>query len=475
MNGPIRRVTAVVMVMFLALMVNLSVSYVVRTPSLTTDPNNRRVRDAQFGSDRGDILVGTTAVATSTPVDDRFGMQRRYTNGELYAPVTGYYTFLYGASGLEQSYSPQLSGTSDAQFLQRLVDLATGSRPTGANVETTLDAGAQRAAAQALGGRAGAVVALDYSTGAIQALVTSPTYDPNELATHDLNASTSAWERLTTDADRPMTNRAVREVYPPGSTFKLVVAAAALDAGRTADSTLDAPASLTLPGSTAVLNNAGACGGTEISLAQALRTSCNTAFATLGMELGDDALREQAAKFGFGATQLPDLAGVASRFPADPDRAQTAMSSIGQFEVAASPLQMAMVAAGIANNGVVMEPYVVGRVRADDLSVLSSRSPRQLSTAMTAANARSLQEMMVGVVEGGTGQRARIPGVRVGGKTGTAHSDKRRAPYAWFVAWADDPSVAVAVFVQDAGVDGSEVSGGRFAAPVAKAVIEALR
>jgi peptidoglycan glycosyltransferase len=264
-------------------------------------------------------------------------------------------------------------------------------------------------------------------------------------------------------------------VYPPGSTFKLVVAAAALDAGRTADSTLDAPASLTLPGSTAVLNNAGACGGTEISLAQALRTSCNTAFATLGMELGDDALREQAAKFGFGATQLPDLAGVASRFPADPDRAQTAMSSIGQFEVAASPLQMAMVAAGIANNGVVMEPYVVGRVRADDLSVLSSRSPRQLSTAMTAANARSLQEMMVGVVEGGTGQRARIPGVRVGGKTGTAHSDKRRAPYAWFVAWADDPSVAVAVFVQDAGVDGSEVSGGRFAAPVAKAVIEALR
>jgi len=474
-NGPIRRVTAVVMVMFLALMVNLSVSYVVRTPSLTTDPNNRRVRDAQFGSDRGDILVGTTAVATSTPVDDRFGMQRRYTNGELYAPVTGYYTFLYGASGLEQSYSPQLSGTSDAQFLQRLVDLATGSRPTGANVETTLDAGAQRAAAQALGGRAGAVVALDYSTGAIQALVTSPTYDPNELATHDLNASTSAWERLTTDADRPMTNRAVREVYPPGSTFKLVVAAAALDAGRTADSTLDAPASLTLPGSTAVLNNAGACGGTEISLAQALRTSCNTAFATLGMELGDDALREQAAKFGFGATQLPDLAGVASRFPADPDRAQTAMSSIGQFEVAASPLQMAMVAAGIANNGVVMEPYVVGRVRADDLSVLSSRSPRQLSTAMTAANARSLQEMMVGVVEGGTGQRARIPGVRVGGKTGTAHSDKRRAPYAWFVAWADDPSVAVAVFVQDAGVDGSEVSGGRFAAPVAKAVIEALR
>lgn len=475
MNGPIRRVSAVVMVMFLALMVNLSVSYVVRTPSLTTDPNNRRVRDAQFGSDRGDILVGTTAVASSTPVDDRFGMQRRYADGDLYAPVTGYYTFLYGASGLEQSYSPQLSGTSDAQFLQRLVDLATGSQPKGANVETTLDAAAQRAAAQALGNRAGAVVALDYTTGAIKALVTSPSYDPNDLATHDLAASETAWNRLTTDADRPMANRAAREVYPPGSTFKLVVAAAALDAGRTADSTLDAPASLTLPGSTAVLNNAGSCGGTEITLAQALRTSCNTAFATLGMDLGDDALREQARKFGFGATQLPELSGVASRFPADPDRAQTAMSSIGQFEVAASPLQMAMVAAGIANNGVVMEPYVVGRVRADDLTVLSNRAPRQLSTAMTTANARALQEMMVGVVEGGTGQRARIPGVRVGGKTGTAHSDKRRAPYAWFVAWADDPSVAVAVFVQDAGVDGSEVSGGRYAAPVAKAVIEALR
>ena len=475
MNGPIRRVSAVVMVMFLALMVNLSVSYVVRTPSLTTDPNNRRVRDAQFGSDRGDILVGTTAVARSTPVDDRFGMQREYTRGSLYAPVTGYYTFVFGASGLEQSYSPQLSGTSDSQFLQRLVDLATGSQPKGANVETTLDANAQRAAAEALGNRAGAVVALDHATGAVLALVTSPSFDPNEVATHDLDAAEAAWDRLNADPDRPMANRAVKEVYPPGSTFKLVVSAAALDAGRTSSSMLDAPASITLPGSTAVLGNAGSCGATEITLAQALTTSCNTAFANLGMDLGDEALREQAEKFGFGATQLPELSGVASRFPSDPDRAQTAMSSIGQFEVAASPLQMAMVAAGIANNGIVMEPYVVERVRADDLSVLSSRSPRQLSTAMTTANARALQDMMVNVVDNGTGQRARIAGVRVGGKTGTAHSDKRRAPYAWFVAWADDPSVAVAVFVQDAGVDGSEVSGGRYAAPIAKAVIEALR
>ena len=229
MNGPIRRVSVVIMLMFLALMVNASYAYVFRTQSLNNDPANRRVRDAEFGTDRGDILVGNTPIVTSTPVDDRFGFQRSYLQAELYAPVTGYYSFLLGGSGLERYYSSQLAGTSDVQFLQNIVDLATGKRPQGASLETTLDARAQQAAANALGDRPGAVVALDYSTGAVLAMVTSPTYDPNRLASHDIAATQEAWTALNDDPAKPLVNRAAREVYAPGSTFKLVVSAAALD------------------------------------------------------------------------------------------------------------------------------------------------------------------------------------------------------------------------------------------------------
>ncbi|HHU38304.1 MAG TPA: penicillin-binding protein 2 [Propionibacterium sp.] len=477
MNGPIRRVSVVVMVMFLALMVNASYSYVFRTQSLNNDPANRRVRDAEFGTDRGDILVGNTPIVASTPVDDRFGFQRTYEQGRLYAPVTGYYSFLYGGAGLERHYSSELAGTSDVQFLQNIVDLATGKRPQGASLETTLDARAQQAAAQALGDRPGAVIALDWETGAVLAMVTSPTYDPNDLASHDLRATEESWKALNDDPGRPLANRAVREVYPPGSTFKLVVSAAALESGMTPDTVVSSPASLTLPNSSFQMTYN--CGGEEISLRQALQVSCNTAYALIGDQLGDDKLRDQAQKFGFGATQLPELGGVASRFPDDPDRAQTMLSSIGGFDVAASPLQMAMVAAGIANDGVVMAPHLVSHVRGADLNVISTTRPRPLSTAMSAPNARALQDMMVSVVENGTGRRAQIPGVRVGGKTGTALTSSGggggRAPYAWFVAFAEEPKIAVAAFVQDAGVDGSEVTGGRYAAPIAQAVIEAVR
>ncbi len=478
MNGPIRRVSLVVMLMFLALVVNLSYANVFRTDSLNADPANRRVRDAQFGVDRGDILVGNTPVATSVPVDTRFSFQRTYASGELYASVTGFYSFLFGGTGLEQYYSAKLTGTDDSQFLQNLVNSATGKRPQGDSLQTTLDAGAQRAAAQGLGNRPGAVVALDYRTGEIRALVSTPSFDPNQLSGHDLDATQAAWQQLTTDPARPMANRAVREIFPPGSTFKLVVAAAALESGMTPDTLVDSPSSLQLPGSTFEMT--GSCGGQQITLKQALRVSCNTAFANVGRQLGDDALRRQAQRFGFDSTQLAELSGVASRFPANPDPAQTMLSSIGGFDVAATPLQMAMVAAAIANDGVLMEPHLVSQTRGADLNVTSTRSPNQLALTMAPANARALQDMMVDVVENGTGRRAQISGVRVGGKTGTAltssgSESSGRAPYAWFVSFADDPHIAVAVFVQDAGVDGSEISGGRFAAPIAQAVIESMR
>lgn len=476
MNRSIRVVSVVVLGLFLALMLNATYGYVARNPDLLADPANRRVTEAEFGTDRGAIWAGSTAIATTKPVNDRFRFQRSYPEGPLYAAVTGHYSFIYKRSGLEQSQNGVLSGTSTNQLMQRLVDLATGTRPQGASVLTTLDPRAQRAAAEALGDRPGAVVVLDYGTGAVRALVTSPTYDPNDLATHDLAASQAAWKRLEADPARPLANRATREIFPPGSTFKLVVSAAALASGLSPTSEVDAPESLTLPGTTRPLSNSGDCGGTRITLTQALTTSCNTAFAGLGMTLGADAVRTQAEKFGFGNPGvLPDLPAARSQFPAELTQAQLAQSSIGQFDVAATPLQMAMVAAGIANDGAVMQPYLVQEVRAADLTVLTRAQPQRLSQAMTSQDAQELQGMMVNVVAEGTGSRAQIPGVRIGGKTGTALTDGRTEPYAWFVAWADDPAVAVAVFVQDSGVDASDVSGGRIAAPIAKTVIEAMR
>lgn len=472
MNGPIRRVAVAAMAMFTVLMLNLSAGYLIRTESLNNRPENRRVTDARFAQDRGPIMVGNTPIALSEPVKDRFKFQRSYPKGKLYAPVTGYYSYLYGSSGLENSYSAQLAGVDDSQFLEQLINLATGATPEGASVETTLDAGAQRAAWDGLDGRKGAVVALDTSTGAVRALVTSPSYNPDRLATHDQKAAQAAWKELNADPDKPMANRATREIYPPGSTFKVVTAAAALASGMDPDTKLDATP-YKLPGSTVVIS--GNCGGDEITLTRALEVSCNPAFARLGVRLGADALRAQAEEFGFGDKFLNDIGSVASKFPEEPDDAQTAMSAIGAFEVAATPLQMAMVAAAAANDGVVMEPYIVERVVSADLRTISEASPRRHSTALNEAESADLAEMMVSVVEDGTGRRAQVDGLTVGGKTGTAVTDDKRRPYAWFIAFAEELDLAVCVFIEDAEIPATDIAGGTLAAPIAKAVIEAMK
>ena len=472
MNRPIRRVAIAALAMFALLLLNLSASYLVRSDALNNRPENRRVSDARFAQDRGPIMVGNSPIAISEPVKDRFKFQRSYPSAKLYAPVTGYYSYIFGSSGLERSFSEQLIGVDDSQFLDRLINLLTGATPRGASVETTLDARAQRAAWKGLDGRKGAVVALDTSTGAIRALVTSPSFDPNDLATHDLDASRRAWEKLNKDGSRPMANRATREIYPPGSTFKLITAAAALEAGRSADDTIDATA-YKLPGSTVVIR--GNCGGSEVTLTRALEVSCNPGFARLGAELGADALREQAERFGFGDQFLGEIGSAASRFPGEPDAAQTAMSAIGAFDVAASPLQMAMVAAAVANDGIVMEPYLVERVLSADLAVISQTRPRQHSTAVSEVVAAELRDMMVSVVENGTGRRAQVEGLTVGGKTGTAVTDEKRRPYAWFVAFAEELDLAVCVFIEDAEIPATDIAGGILAAPIARSVIEAVR
>jgi len=473
-NRPIRRIALVAMAMFAALLLNVSYTAIFREQALDDHAQNRRVRDEQFAQNRGAILVGNTAIARSAPVKDAFKYQRSYASGKLYAPVTGFYSYDYARAGLENSYNAELAGTDPSLFVSNIVDRLTGKTPTGATIETTIDARAQKAAYEGLKGKKGAVVAIEPRTGKILALVSTPSYDPNDIASHDLAAARRSWNSLLKDADRPLADRATHEIYPPGSTFKLITAAAALENGYTSTSQIASPSSLTLPQSSSKLTNQVNCGGAKVSLDRALQTSCNTAFANLGLALGQDKLRAQAQKFGFDARQLDDLNGAASRFPSDLDRPQTALSAIGQYDVAASPLQMAMVAAAIANDGKLMEPYLVQTVRSADLSVISRHHTNVQSEAMSSENAKQLADMMVNVVDQGTGTPAKIYGKRVGGKTGTAQWDLSKKPYAWFVAFADNPDVAVAVFIEDADVARTDVAGGRLAGPIAKDVIEAL-
>lgn len=478
MNKPIRRVTILIMALFALLFANGTYIMVFQQNSLNANTLNRRVRDEDFAQNRGSILAGDIPIAYSEPTNDRFKYQRKYSNGALYAPITGFFSYDHATTGLENSYNAELAGTDDSLFVRRMVDMVTNQAPQGASVQTTIDPDVQKAAADALGDQKGAAVALDPKTGAVLAMVSSPSYDPNKIADHDVAAANKAYKKAIKATSNPMSNRAAREIYPPGSTFKLVTAAAALQKGLTPDSKVDAPNRLLLPGTTTYLNNEDgmSCGGSKITLTHALEVSCNTAFAKVGLDVGADALREQAVKFGFDSRHLDDLGGVASVFPDELNQSQLALSSIGQYDVAASPLQMAMVAAGIANEGTVMEPYVVSTVRSPDLQVLSRTKPKTVGQAMTPENAEKLKQMMVAVVQNGTGTSARINGIGVGGKTGTAQSDPKRKPYAWFTAIAptdSDAQIAVAVMVEDADIPRQDIAGGRLAAPVAKAMIEA--
>ncbi|GAA4901419.1 penicillin-binding transpeptidase domain-containing protein [Tessaracoccus lubricantis] len=475
MNVPIRKVASFVALLMAALLVNITWISVARTDTLNEDGRNRRVRDAEFSKNRGSILVGNTPIAQSVAGSGRFPYLRSYPQPELWSSVTGWYSYDYARSGLEQSYNQQLAGTSSSQAASRVVDILSGRQGRGANLSTTLNPAAQAAAVSALGNQRGAVVAMDYTTGEVLALVSTPTYDPNRLATVDLPAEQAAWTELLNAPEEPLKNRATREVYPPGSTFKLVTAAAALEDGMVPSTEVDAPASLRLPNSSRSMGNSTNCGGDRVTLEQALKTSCNTAFGNIGLELGADKMIEMAEKFGFNKEQTIDISAATSRFPTEIDEAQTALTAIGQFDVAASPLQIVQVAAAIANNGEMMKPYLVSTVTNRDLTVLSSTSSESLGRPISEATAQHLRDMMVATVEDGTGRPAQIDGVVVGGKTGTAQTSPDRPPYAWFVGYAEDPKVAVVAFVEDADVERDDISGGRLAAPIFKAVVEALR
>ncbi|MGH3559951.1 MAG: D,D-transpeptidase PbpA [Mycobacterium sp.] len=485
MNASLRRISVTVMALIVLLLFNATLTQVFTADGLRADPRNQRVLLDEYSRQRGQITAGGQLLAYSVATDNRFHFLRVYPDPAMYAPVTGFYSLRYSSAGLERAEDPLLNGSDQRLFGRRLADFFTGRDPRGGNVDTTINPHVQQAAWEALqrgcdGPCKGAVVALEPATGKILALVSSPSYDPNLLASHDAGAQSRAWQQLRDDPASPLTNRAIAETYPPGSTFKVITTAAALQAGATEDEQLTAAPTFLLPDSTATLENYGGapCGGRQtVSLREAFARSCNTAFVQLGILTGADALRSTAQSFGLDTTPDPIPLQVAeSTVGAITDDAAVGMSSIGQKDVALTPLENAIVAATIANNGVTMQPYLVESLKGPDLANIGTTAPREQRRAVSPQVAAKLTELMVGA-EKLTQQKGAIPGVQIASKTGTAEhgTDPRNTPpHAWYIAFApaETPKVAVAVLVED-GADRVSATGGALAAPIGRAVIDA--
>lgn len=489
MNAPLRRLAVVAALLFVSLLTSTTYIQFVAADSLNSRPGNVRSLYKQFDRPRGALLVGEnqTVIADSVPVKDFYGFQRRYPGGAEYSAVTGYFSVLYGSTGLESAEGDVLSGTGDQQFIQRVSDLFTGRKLGGESLKLTIDPRAQRAAWNALGDQRGAVVAMNPKTGAILAMVSKPGFDPNLLAVHNSKQLQANWQRLLKDPHRPTDNRAIAgRGYAPGSVFKVITSAAALSTGNyTPDTPVPGPAQLPLPQSNFPLKNdfTGDCGnGGQPSLLHALVISCNTAYGGLGMTLGEQTLHAQAQAFGFDRPLQVPMRVTPSKFTIKPDgtlsQAELAYSAIGQLDVRVTPLQVCMIAAAVANKGTLMQPYLVDSVLGPNFQVRKKTDRRELGKPISENVASQLTSMMQAVVADpqGTGRLARITDVAVAGKTGTAEQGKGQPPNAWFSAFApvDDPKVAVAVVVEDGGDLNESATGGQVAAPIAKKVIQAV-
>jgi peptidoglycan glycosyltransferase len=485
MNTSLRRISMMVMALVVLLLINATVTQVFRADALRADPRNQRVLLDEYSRQRGQIAASGQLLAYSVATSGRYRFLRVYPEPAVYAPVTGFYSLRYSSSGLERAEDQVLNGSTERLFGQRLADFFTGRDPRGGNVDTTLVPRVQQAAWQAMqqgcaGPCKGSVVALEPSTGKILAMVSAPSYDPNLLATHDTEDQGQAWQQLRDDPASPLTNRAISERYPPGSTFKVITTAAALQSGITETEPLTAAPRIPLPNSTATLENYGGtpCGNApKAPLREAFERSCNTAFVELGTRIGGDALRNTADAFGFDAPPAPIPLQVAeSTVGPMTDAAAIGMSSMGQKDVAVTPLQNAMIAAAIANGGVVMRPYLVERLEGPDLAEISNTAPAEQQRAVSPQVATKLTDLMVGA-EKFTQQDGAIPGVQIASKTGTAEhgTDPRNTPpHAWYIAFApaQNPRVAVAVVVENGG-DRLSATGGALAAPIGRATIAA--
>lgn len=467
---------AFVLVLFISLFLSTSVVQVLAANTISNDDRNVRNLYQSFSAERGQIFAGNVEVAASVPVESQYRFLRTYPFPELYAPVVGYYTLNQGNAGIESALNPLLTGQASSQFMEQVNALVTGSTPKGATVVLTIDHELQQVAAEALGDRAGAVVAIEPSTGRILAMVSSPSFDPNQLAAHSTSQVLQYYESMVSSDDDPLANRAIAgDQYFPGSVFKVLVAAAAIESGRFhADSEFENLPELRLPLSNAIVTNSGGrlCGiGETVTLETALSLSCNVPFAELGRDLGEGAIGEMADRFGFEARLEIPLDVTPSRYPRGMDQAQLMLSSFGQYDVRVTPLQVAMISAAVANNGELMTPRLVEEVLANDLRVLERSESSVYSAPMSSRTAEEVGRMMVSSVQQGVASAAQISGVTVAGKTGTAETGIGEGRSFWFTGFApaNAPEVAVAVVVEGDSADGT---GNSVAGPIARAVLE---
>ena len=483
MNKSLRQLFNAVIVLFVILGISSTLIMVVRANSLNADSRNMRALYHEYAAPRGAILASDgTVMAMSDPIDDSFQYQRKYMNGNVYAPVTGYYSITSPADrGIEASRDRLLSGQSDSLWMDRAKSLFTGTQNKGASIETSINPRMQETAYRMLGGMSGSVVAIEPSTGRILTMVSTPSYDPGALTGHDSSDASRAYQELARRADNPMLNRATSQLYPPGSTFKVVVAAAALESGQySPDSEIPAGASYTLPGTAYDMTNATAAGdgvNGKISMQDALAYSSNTAFSQLGVSLGGKTVADQAKKFGYGSTITLDgtnssgspMRAVASKFPGEQTPDKIALASIGQGDTLATPLQDAMIAAAVANGGKLMQPTLVDRVRSSDLSVISETTPSVYSQTFSADTSQALTQMMEGVTTKSYPD-LQIPGMQVAAKSGTAQIGAGNTSNdGWMIGFApaDKPKVAVAVVVHGISSYGMEIAG-----PIMKSVMQ---
>jgi penicillin-binding protein A len=490
-NRALKRISIAVLVMFLLLLINVNYLQAFETSKLADDPENSRAAYEADQYERGDIVTADgVQIATTTPSNDTYRYLRIYKNGPVYAPVTGYDT-IFSTSGVEQAEDSNLSGNGPQLAFRNFIDMITNKPQRGATVQLTINSKAQQAAYQGLASilqgtnRVGGVVALNPSNGAILAMASYPSYNPNILASHNSQTVISYDKKLLAEAPSPLLNNATQTTLPPGSTFKIVTSSAwfSQDATRNPDSMVFSPQVLTLPQTTSQLHNdnneicgtAGAGGQTTIT--SAFAQSCDTTFGQLGMTLGGGALKNMAQQFGMNTTlNIPGLTVAPSQYLLPPSLANTAFSAIGQYSDTVTPLQEAMFSAAIANGGTLMKPYLIQQVTASDLSVVQQTAPSVLSQAVTPAVADNVKQMMIAVVQNQNGTAFAFnqnqTGIEIAGKTGTAQNLLNGVspnPDAVFTAFApaNNPKIAVGVIVQGGGY------GAAAAAPIAVAVIKA--
>ncbi|MFI8234378.1 peptidoglycan D,D-transpeptidase FtsI family protein [Streptomyces sp. NPDC085900] len=479
MNKTIRRTSVFVLLLVFALLIRATWVQYYDGKALADDKYNRRNVIETYAEPLGNIIVaGRSVTGSARTKSGDLAYKRTYKDGRLYAAVTGYASQAYAPTQLEGIYQDLLNGTDNR--LKTVMDTVTDKRAEPGDVVTTIDPDVQKAAYDALGAKKGAAVAIDPKTGKILAVVSTPSYDPTSLT--DANSAASAWKKLNADPDKPLTNRALRQPLPPGSTFKLVVAAAALEDGlySSVDARTDSPDPYTLPGTTRDLSNENPNAPCEnASIRTALEYSCNNVFAKMAVKLGQDKVRAMAEKFGFNDdSQDVPVRAYTSVYPSDMNESSTALTGIGQYDVTATPLQMAMVSAAIANGGKLVSPHMVSQITDGGGDVLKNYDDSAgTKEIVSSSTAEQLQSAMQTVVEKGTGTNAQISGVTVGGKTGTAQhgENNSQTPYAWFTSYgkAGGKEVAVAVVVEQSDAARSEVSGNGLAAPVAKAMMQA--